>query len=252
MIDGVGYSAVLSMLKWMLVCFHTGFLLGMISLTLAFNWNSDFINLILIIVGSRSLKKWEIVGVFFNQQCNLSAVFVEVYEGSCLSGLEKEFSVSLGAQLLSCISFSVPGDAHYICMRKEGKLFRFAAAHHFEWEVFSDGVWKTSVMCCYSLLMGYNNSTLCMWNCFDLNFLKCFMEWVNTKNLSRLVWQPSIQSLAMATCTCCSLTSNPLQLSCCPSWFMTISKPFSFILIFLIFPPAFLASAVSFSSKFMV
>lgn len=93
MIDGVWFSAVLSILKQMLAHFSTGFLLCMINVSLAFNWNSVFINLLLKVVGSKSPNKWEIV-VFFNQQCNLSAVFVEVYEGLSLSGLEKEFCVS--------------------------------------------------------------------------------------------------------------------------------------------------------------
>lgn len=56
----------------------------------------------------------------------------------------------------------------------------------------------------------------------------------------------------MALCSCWSLTSNPVQPSCCPSWFRTILKPFSFIVIFLICPSAFLASAASYSSKVMV
>lgn len=36
------------------------------------------------------------------------------------------------------------------------------------------------MICCLSLFMG-NNNTLYIPNCFDLNFLTCFLKWINTK-----------------------------------------------------------------------
>lgn len=134
MIDGVWCSAVLWMLKQILTHFHTGFLLWMISLSLAFNSNSDFINLLLIVVGSKSQNKWEIV-VFQPALQFFSCICGSLWRLMSLC-IEERIVCVLGAQLLSSISFWVPGDAHYICMRKKGKLFRFAAAHHFEWEFF--------------------------------------------------------------------------------------------------------------------
>lgn len=135
MIDGVWYDVVLSMLKWILAHFFSAFFLWMISVSLAFNWNSDFINLLLIVVTSKSPKRWEAVG-FFNQQCNfISCVCGSLWRLMSLWIGERILCV-LGAQLLSPISCWVPGDAHCICVRKEGKLSSLAATPHFEWEPF--------------------------------------------------------------------------------------------------------------------
>lgn len=170
MIDGVWCSAVLWMLKQILTHFHTGFLLWMISLSLAFNSNSDFINLLLIVVGSKSQNKWEIV-VFQPALQFFSCICGSLWR--LMSLCIEERIVCLRSSIIVMYFFLSPRWCTLYLYEEKRKALQVCCSSSFWVRVFSDDAWKISVMCCYSLLMGNNNSTLYMCNCFALNFLKC-------------------------------------------------------------------------------
>lgn len=136
----------------------------------------------------------------------------------CLDWNEKDF-VCLRRSVTVMYFFLSPSWWVLHWYQKRGRALHLCYRARYVFDTSSE---KPVMWWCYSLFMGSNNntnSTLCIHNCFDLNFLKCFIRRMNNENLGRLHWvipQHSILSLAVTKVNFWSPTSNPLQLGCFP------------------------------------
>lgn len=162
----------------------------------------------------------QLISYFCGSLWRLVSLWIEVRRILCV----------LGGQLLSYF-FRSPRWCVLCWYQKRGRALQVCYSSSF-WarQFFSDDVSKTFVMCCHSLLMGNNSSALSICNCFDLNFLKCFIKWINTKKPVKTALCHTTAWYSVSSRTkdnFWSPTSNPLQLSSFPSqaWFIPVFKP---------------------------